>query len=336
MPPPVWTPTPLGAPPPPGPPTPPFGRPPTPPFGPPPTPPFGPPPFHGVPHLAEAGSPSTGRGPGARTPLVVGAVVVLALALGLGLGLSLTGGTPQPNPRSAAARAQAQQLARSIDLSQGDVPAHWQVDPRASGPISAFLHSGPSTQTPAEKAANARLAAQYERCMGLSPAEDRIFGSSGTAPLATAASPAFAAPGASVMEVGSQAAVFSSPAPVAADLAQVTGPRFPTCFGNALANEFNSLGSGAGANMGAPHVAPLTSLPEIGGVRAVGVELTLSATFAGQSATVQLGFVLVGGGRIESTLVTFAGDSNFPLATTRAMTATLERHIVQLGAGTGA
>ena len=121
-----------------------------------------------------------------------------------------------------------------------------------------------------------------------------------------------------------------------ADLAQVTGPRFPTCFGNALANEFNSLGSGAGANMGAPHVAPLTSLPEIGGVRAVGVELTLTATFAGQSAAVQLGFVLVGGGRIESTLVTFAGDSNFPLATTRAMTATLERHIVQLGAGTGA
>ncbi len=270
----------------------------------------------------------------ARTLLVVGvAVLVLALALGLGLGLSRGGGTPTPTAGSASARAQ--QVAQSVNLSRGDVPTGWQVDASANGPISAFLHNGPASQTPAQKATNARLAAQYERCMGLSSAADRIFGSAGTSPLATAASPAFAAPRAQLMEAGSQVAVFASPVPVAADVAQVTGPRFPTCFGDALANEFNSLGAGAGANVGAPHVAQLTSLPEIGGVRAVGVALTLTATFAGQSATVQLGFVLAGGGRIESTLVTFAGNTTFPLALTRGMTATLERRMVQLGAGPG-
>jgi hypothetical protein len=313
---------------------------------PPPRPPWTPspaagpaPPFPGVPPMAEAGSPSTGRRRLGRVPVVTAlAVVAAALGVGIGLGVSAPGGPTRSGAarRPPVASSRAQRLAERLNLSAGDVPASWQSDPNPSGgPIGALLQPGSSTLTLPEQSSAAAVAAGYERCMGVRRSQDRIFGPARPRPEATASSPGFVAPGPAPTEVGSRSEVFGSPGPVAAALAQVEAAKFPTCLGRALAGELSALGNGAGASVGTPTVVVLTTLPQLDGVRAVGTDVTAKATLAGQQASVQVGIVLIGGGRAETTLVTFTEGAAFPLLLTDGMTASLERHLVGTGLGPG-
>ncbi|MHB1775323.1 MAG: hypothetical protein ACYCU7_04955 [Acidimicrobiales bacterium] len=295
-------------------------------------------PFPGVPRMAEVGSLSTGRRRLGRVPVVT-ALAVAAAALGVGIGVGVSPGGPARRGsagRPPVASSRAHRLAERLSLSAGDVPAGWQTDPNPSGgPIGALLQPGSSTLTPPEQASAAAVATRYERCMGVRRSQDRIFGPARSRPEATASSPGFVAPGPAPTEVGSQSEVFGSPAPVAADLAQVEAAKFPTCLGGALAGELSALGNGAGANVGTPTVVALTTLPQLGGVRAVGTDVTVSASLAGQQASVQVGIVLIGGGRAETTLVTFAEGAAFPRLLTEGMTASLERRLLGSGLGPG-
>ena len=233
-----------------------------------------------------------------------------------------------------------QEVARQINLAQSDVPSGWVAEAAGQSPLSGLLStsSGSSSSlTPAERSQIDQIDATYEQCMGVSAANDRIFGNAGATPTADASSPAFAGPsGSTHIETGTNVVLFRSPAAVAADQAQTSEPQFPTCFGAAFAALLSLGGSSSGstAQVGTPQVTTL-SLPSHAGVATVGVSVTLPVSTATVSTSTQIGVVLVSAGRSEATIYTFASPGPFPASLTSSLTATMQRKLVAESAGTG-
>ncbi|HMD45554.1 MAG TPA: hypothetical protein VKG43_05315 [Acidimicrobiales bacterium] len=278
-----------------------------------------------------------------RRGLAIAGVTLIAAAVVLAVVAAAAGG-PGSAPRSgtsagASARAD-RQVAEQINLSAADLPPDWTIDSSGQSPIQGFLGGGgggsPSV-TPTEHQQAEQIAQHFEQCMGLPSGSDRIFGAASVSPVAGAASPVFKAAGAaSLVEAGSSVSIFRSASSVTADLTQISNPKFPGCFGTAL-GAYLVIGASAAASatVGAPQVAPM-SLTASPGARVAGVTVDVPLTNGSVTASLQIGVVLVGGGRAEATLVTFATPGAFSVPLTSDLAADLERNVATDGSGTGA
>ena len=260
--------------------------------------------------------------------VVIALLVVAAVVVPFAAGSGSTTGSPSP-------AARLRQLARQVNVVRSDLPGSWTVDRRSDGPLSSFLGSGPAggAQSPSgQTQLQGQVASQFEQCMGISASADRIFGPAGTTPAAQASSPAFAAPagtGSPVQEVGSSTGVYSSSSAVAADVAQVRGGKFPSCFGEALATSFIQAGqqsSGGSAQFGTPQVQPV-QIPSNQGIVTSGAQVTIAVTAHGVTVPLQFGVIFVGGGRFEATLYTYSSESPFPSALTTSLAGTLAQRV---------
>jgi hypothetical protein len=306
-------------------------------------PPTSPPVFAATPFPAPV-APTPG--PRSRRTVVSILVVLVVVLVLVGAALPFVWRTPAPaagNRASPAVRAAVdRQVARAINITASDVPATWTVDGSPTGPLAGFLGVGPSrggggtSVTPSEQA---EVQSHYESCMGVRASADQIFGSAGASPSAEASSPAYAAPdqaGTVVTETGSVVQLFASSADVATGTAQIAEPQFPSCFGAALAQLFDLQGgAAAGSGVGSP-VATALSLPQQAGVHASGVSLAIPLSKGGQTTSMDIGFVLVGGGRAEAELFTFSLATPFPLSLQTSLTRTLESNVVEKSTATGA
>jgi len=262
--------------------------------------------------------------------LVVAAVIVAVVALA----------SPESSASRPAAAHGDHAMAQQINLSLASVPDGWKVDASGSGPLSGLLGGGSSSPTtPAQSQQADQTAKTFEQCLGVPPSSDRIFGSAGGTPTAQASSPAFASPTSPpLLEAGSTVEVYATAAPVSADLAEVSEPKFPTCFGQALGQLLaGSAQSGAGSSgvtVGTPQVSTI-GVATHDGVQALGVAIDLPLSKAGQQSDLQFGFTLLGGGRTEATLVTFSAPTPFPASLTTSLAQSLQTNIATEGSGTG-
>lgn len=256
--------------------------------------------------------------------------MLAAAAVGIGLGLTTNSSPPGP----ATPRSRAQADAARLTLQRSDLPSGWSIDSSPDGPLSGFLTSPDNAQppTPAERQQAAQAAQRYESCLGIPASQDSILGAAGPAPLAQVSSPAFRSPDQPRLEAGSQTEVFADAGPVAQARAQIAQPKFSDCFGSAVGQELVAGGqqaqgtSGSSPIFGTPATVPV-DLPRHSGITGAGVDITLPFSVGGQSGALQFGVVLMGGGRAESTLLTFGGSAGFPTRLTGRLAGALEQKL---------
>ncbi|MHB8220321.1 MAG: hypothetical protein ACYDHU_08370, partial [Acidimicrobiales bacterium] len=276
-----------------------------------------------------------------RAALVAG-IAIAVVALAVALPLTLGGGAPPTPPLSPSALAG--RTADQVNLHRADMPAGWAVDPSATGPLSGFLgttgsaksgkkaRSTTTASTSNSSSALAPAVRAFKQCLGISPDQRTFLGGSGAPPLAKASSPAFAeqSAGSSTVEAGSTSTVFGSDAPVTSAVSIIKMPQFAGCFGT-LVGQLLVVEGGSGSTkvtFGTPHVAPLP-IPPTAGVTMAGVDVTVPVNGSTlHPPSVQLGVVLIGGGRIESTLFTFALGATFPVLLTMSLASTLAQREV--------
>ncbi len=272
-----------------------------------------------------------------RRILMAGLTVLWVLVVA-GLVFELVTGTSGKGsaPAKKSVPVGQQQVAQDLNVVIGDFPAGWHVDSSPSGPLAGFLSgSGGGTLTAGEKKESAKVTATFESCMGVRPSADRVFGPASSVPLATAASPAFAAPaGTSVLEAGSVSTVYADPATVSADMAFVKRAAFPSCFGAAF-GDLLAFGAGQGATgAAAKPVATAMTLPQTPGVSSVGVSISVPIASGGTTQPLQLSTVFVGGGKSESTLYLYGFPESFPVSLAVSLVNTLEHNMSLLGGAT--
>jgi hypothetical protein len=228
------------------------------------------------------------------------------------------------SPNGMSATEQATALARHLDLVARDLPKGWRVDASGAGPLSGFLStstsSGPSTPQQSKQAS--AVASSFEQCMGISSAQDRVFGPAITTPEAQVSSAAFVSPADAGSETGTTASVFASPALLSADLALASSSKFPNCFGTAIGTLFvqGIQAAQSGVAPGTPQVQSL-SLSQQKGTQTVGETITIPVTAGGHDFSIEVGVVFIAAGRAEITLFTYSSLSGFP-APLRATLAT--------------
>ena len=306
-------------------------------------PPVAPPPGFAVEPVAPPASPADGGRRRHRRRLgnlLVALIIteVLLVAAAVVVPIVASGGTAKAPPSPTAGD---RQLARQLNLQKSDVPAGWSLDRSSDGPLSGFLDLGGGTGPPTrqDRKLAGQVAAQFEKCMGISPSRDRFFGSAGSKPTASASSPAFAAPASAAgslgQEAGSSVAVFASARTVVADVAQMSNPEFPTCFGAALATSFvgAAANDGSASQLGQPVIKP-ANLPPHKGVATAGVDVTIPVTRQGTVVPVEFGIFLIGGGRAEATLYTFSEQDPFPDALVSSLSLVLAGNVASEGTGT--
>lgn len=279
-------------------------------------------------------------------PALAAAVVVL-----VGLAVALPVATPWSAPTTPASQAASgstgpaeRAAVARVDLGPGDFPAGWRVAPSVD-PLAGILGSpgrgagaGGAT-SPSRRRTMHRVAARYERCLGVGAADDAVFGASAPSPAARATSRAYTPQaGGPPLYAGSEAAAYRSGAPVAAAMHQIGSASFPKCLGAAIGRQAVVTGPATSGSShvtyGTPTVQPL-DLPRHRGVAAAGAAVMVPVTVGGSASAVQLEAVLVAGGHLEATLVTYAGPTGFPASLTRSLAGDLEDRVAGGGAAAG-
>ena len=226
------------------------------------------------------------------------------------------------------ARAEARAVARAVSLTRVDLPPGWTASPTAHGPLSGFVGTEGLSGARGGAGADPGVARRYERCVGIGRSQGFLLGPPSPPPLAHATSGPYAGPVTGPpLEVVALTTVYGSAGPVGRGLAELGRAAFPSCLAAAIGTEFRAsartTAQGARVAYGRP-TGTRIAVPQGGGARASGVDVVLPLRFAGSETTVQLGFVFVTAGRIESTIVTFAAGGAFPASVVRSSAAALE------------
>ena len=103
---------------------------------------------------------------------------------------------------------------------------------------------------------------------------------------------------------------YASPADVAADRVQISSPRFPTCFGEALGRLATAGGEPTKARADLPTTRQVLRQPL--GVTVTGADVTIPVASLTGSATAQLGVTVLVSGNFEQTLYTLTTPGTFP------------------------
>jgi hypothetical protein len=135
------------------------------------------------------------------------------------------------------------------------------------------------------------------------------------------------------MEAASSTTVFSSDAQVSPAISMIERPNFDSCFGTFIGQELVAGGNSGPtkATFGTPHVVPLI-VPFHRGEAAAGVDVTVPVSGSAASTSVELGVVLIGGGRLETALYTYSLGPAFPLSLTESLTTALEQRVAAANA----
>lgn len=165
---------------------------------------------------------------------------------------------------SDTARAQELRDARAVNLSLNDLPSGWTTVPSSVleyiiPPSNQVLTSTPTTAAPSSSWR--RVSAQFQRCMGVNAASDRIYGAAGQMPDYQVSSPVFRSASFRGIELASTVQYYATTTMVRRDVAEMSQPRFGACF-----SASNAVLLLAGGGVGTPRVAsgsnwhPLTYL----------------------------------------------------------------------------
>ena len=296
--------------------------------------------------IRRLGGPARG-GPARGGPVVTAmwaavAALVAAGALLWASGISGTqppaadhGGVPGSVARAAGrARAEARAAARAVSLTRADLPPGWTASATVHGPLSGFVGTEGLSGARGGAGADPGVARRYERCVGIGRSQGFLLGPPSPPPLAHATSGPYAGPVTGPpLEVVALTTVYGSAGPVGRGLAELGRAAFPSCLAAAIGTEFRAsartTSQGARVAYGKPTGGRI-AVPQGAGARASAVDVVLPLRFAGSETTVQLGFVFVTAGRIESTIVTFAAGGAFPASVVRSSAAALEHEAAAL------
>ena len=162
-----------------------------------------------------------------RAGIVVVAVAVLAASLAGGIGALLNSG------------AGAELVdARNVTLTLRDLPGQWSAYPSAVvTPLAAIFppsdqvvtsSTTPTTAPPATSLWG-RVSSLFQRCLGVSAAEDRVYGAAGQMPDYQVSSPVFSSPGGDV-QLATTAQYYATTSMVRRDTAEMSRSAFGSCF----------------------------------------------------------------------------------------------------------
>jgi len=249
--------------------------------------------------------------------------VVAAIVL-LTVGLSVKARTPHAASRHPAAAT----LARSVAVGTSDLPTGWKAQATGTSPLAQLLPQGDGTGLAPGTPPPAATAASFASCLHRRTTNDVVVGPAGAHPIGRSTSQVFQSPlGGAAMGVATVTSVYRDAAEVRTAAGELTLPGFAHCLGTALGTELlkaaQSVPADAGATFGTLTISPLT-LPQGHNVTAAGVDVSVPVTYPGGQTTVDVGFVLVAGGTVETTLVTYAAGGTFPSALSRSLAADLE------------
>ncbi len=262
--------------------------------------------------------------------MIIGvSLIILGVVIaGLGFALSATGSSGSAQAERKAERATAQ----SLGLSAADVPRGWGQDNPASSPLAGLLGTAPSSKpTPSEKKANDEVVSEYQRCMGISNKNDRMFGAAGTTPLVQVPSAPFGtSDGTSLIEVGTATQRYRSATTVAGDARQARDPNFGVCFAQAM-GRFVAAGADPTQAMATPTVVT-TSFGHPLGAQVSGAVVSVGiANGTGGFTQVEIGTALIIHDRTEQFLYTFSSPGSFPEAERQQLTALLAGRVAGIG-----
>ena len=165
------------------------------------------------------------RGRRRRTGAIVVALVVLVASMG-GVIASLLSGGSGTNAELADASV--------ANLGVSDLPVGWST--LQSGylsylvPAAGQVITSTSTTTPAVNVVAPVVTAQFQRCLGVSNAKDRIFGAAGQLPDVQVSSPIFHTLVPAETEVATTAQYYRTTTMVQRDMAEMSRANFGACF----------------------------------------------------------------------------------------------------------
>ena len=201
--------------------------------------------------------------------------------------------------------------AAAMNLRAADLPAGWSADDPATSPLGGFLSTGGSGhQTAAEKQVSAAAIGGYQRCMGISHRDDRIFGAAGVfPPVEVGGLPYGRLQGTALTEAGTVTQRYRSAADVAADKVQISSPRVPTCFAEAIGRMASAAGDPTKATARLPVARQVLHQPL--GAYVTGANVIIPIGGLTGSSTAQLGITVLLSGNFEQTLYTLATPGTF-------------------------
>jgi hypothetical protein len=172
--------------------------------------------------LARGGTVSRRR----RRVLAFALVGVLVLAsLATGLAAWLTRATTKTNELRDA---------RGVNLTIRDVPPTWSVVPTSYleylfGTANQVVTSAPTT-APSPHSAFGQAAADFQRCLGVTNARDRIYGRAGQMPDYQVSSPVLSSTAYHGIEVASITQYYATTTMVRRDVTEMSERNFGSCF----------------------------------------------------------------------------------------------------------
>ena len=164
-----------------------------------------------------------------RGGILVVAVVVLAASLAGGIGALVNSGSGKTSELVGASE---------VNLTLKDLPSQWSAYPSTVvTPLSAIF--APSTQVvtssttpttaPPKKSIWSRVSSLFQRCLGVSSAQDRVYGSAGQMPDYQVSSQVFSSP-LGEYELASTVQYYATTTMVRRDTAEMSRSHFGSCF----------------------------------------------------------------------------------------------------------
>ena len=166
-------------------------------------------------------------------------------------------------------------VAGSANLNLSDLPAGWIVAPSAvladlNGPPGSVVTSStaPPTLTGVSKTIWSTVTSNYEKCLGISAAHDRLYGTPGVAGVLAAyqvTGQIFSSDAFGGSEIGSVSQYYASAQSVRDDVDQYSNPRFGRCYAASQAQQLlafvNQSATAASTPVTAVNYAPAELLP---------------------------------------------------------------------------
>ena len=172
--------------------------------------------------VLERGGVVTRRRRRAGALAVVAILLLASFAGGIGAWLSGRGGTDELA------------LARAVDLTAKDLPPGWST---ASASVMGYLFP-PSNQvitsTPTTVASKNAIwlavSSQFQHCLGVSAAKDRVYGAAGQMPDYQVSSPVFSSSSYQGIQVAATVQYYATTTMVRRDTAEMSRANFGACF----------------------------------------------------------------------------------------------------------
>ncbi|HUX04245.1 MAG TPA: hypothetical protein VMV53_04980 [Acidimicrobiales bacterium] len=153
---------------------------------------------------------------------VVAVLLLASFAGGIGAWLSARGG---PNELAAA---------RAVNLTSKDLPPNWTT---TSASVMGYLFPPSSqviTSTPTTVASSnatwLAVSSQFQGCVGVGAAHDRVYGAAGQMPDYQVSSPVFSSSSFQGIQVASTVQYYATTTMVRRDTAEMSRPNFGACF----------------------------------------------------------------------------------------------------------